>query len=473
MFWSTTIAKASAYRHQARSASAFTGDLATVASPSGSHFLGTENPNFVIGFDTTGSHNVGRDIPLDPGSRPIEGQSGSTYHVGIGRNGWLQPTQTLSGPYSGYATGMVQSEVPATSFQNVVTSTSPDDLTVTFDPVANSLSGSITVRDVTGGDGATEAYILGFGDSSRDQQNRSAYIDDKHYAAIESVVGTSVIQGFDESGAPLNYSNVTATSYLVSSDQLNVTKFFPETFGAGGNKPICKQCDFLQWGAFGTRVEFSNNDGPVYVDNIHLGWWVAGDVIDNSDLPTDASASYGGHVIGNVSTNIGSNGWQTYVATGDMDMNWDFNSRSGDLTISKFDRSITPGGLTFTGEMSAPGELATGKNKFGGPLTLANDNLPENLSDLNGMTGSANGSFVRGPDQFQRKRQADSGQHAARRDRQLERRLGAVQCDRYLRRLRQGQLGRACRSRPAVLPPSRAWSPRHARGPRSFWRLLR
>ena len=174
------------------------------------HFLGTENPNIVIGFDTTGSRNVGQNIPLDPSSQTAEERSGSTYHVGIGRNGWLQPTQTLSGSYSGYATGMVQSEVPATSFQNVVASTSPDDLTVNFDPVANSLSGSITVRDVTGHDGATEAYILGFGDNSRDSQNRSAFIDDKHYAAIDSVTGTSVIEGFDDSGAPVHYSNAKA-----------------------------------------------------------------------------------------------------------------------------------------------------------------------------------------------------------------------------------------------------------------------
>ena len=256
----------------------------------------------MIGFDTTGSHNVGQDIPLDPGSRPVGEQSGSTYHVGVGRNGWQQPTQTLSGSYSGYAAGMVQSEVPATSFQNVVRSTSPDDLTVTFDPVANSLSGSITVRDVTGHDGATEAYILGFG-YSEIQQNRSAYIDDKHYAAIESVTGTSVIQGFDDSGAPVHYGKAKATSYLVSGDQLNVTKFFPETFGDGGNEPFCKDCDFLQWGAWGTRVKFGNGDGPPqYFDNIHLGWWVAGDVIDQSDLPTDMTASYEGHAIGNVAT---------------------------------------------------------------------------------------------------------------------------------------------------------------------------
>jgi hypothetical protein len=49
--------------------------------------------------------------------------------------------------------------------------------------------------------------------------------------------------------------------------------------------------------------------------------------------------------------------------------------------------------------MTTPGELS-GKNKFEGPLSLTNENLPENLSELNGMTGSANGSFVRGPINF-------------------------------------------------------------------------
>jgi hypothetical protein len=382
-----------------REAYAFTGSIASLGNPEGEHFLGSESPNIVIGIDSTVSRDIGRDIPLDPGRLPVQDTSGATYHVGIGQAETVTPVQTLSGSYSGYATGLVQSEVPAMSFQNVVASTSPDDLTITFDPVANTLNGSITVRDVNQRDGATDAYTLGFGDASRDMQNRSAYIDDKHYAAIDSGVGTSVTQFFDESGAPVTYTHTTASTYLVSGDQLKVTKYFPETFGEGENQPFCEQCDFLQWGAWGTRVEFGNGEGQGFVDNIHLGWWVAGDVIDNSDLPTDASASYAGHVIGNVATNIGNNGWQTYVATGDLDMNWNFNSRSGDLTISRFDQSITPGGLSFAGAMSAPGELATGKNQFSGSLSLATE-LPANLSDLNGMTGSATGSFVRGPSNF-------------------------------------------------------------------------
>jgi len=42
--------------------------------------------------------DIDRDIPLRPNSSPVENQSGSTYHIGLG-NGPLtsQPEQTLNG----------------------------------------------------------------------------------------------------------------------------------------------------------------------------------------------------------------------------------------------------------------------------------------------------------------------------------------------------------------------------------------
>ena len=144
-----------------REALAFTGDLATVASPSGSHFLGTENPNFVIGLirpEATMSDATSRSIQAAARRGAVRLDLSCRHREERLATAHADPVRTVFR----YATGMVQSEVPATSFQNVVTSTSPDDLTVTLDPVANSLSGSITVRDVTGLDGATEAYVLGF-----------------------------------------------------------------------------------------------------------------------------------------------------------------------------------------------------------------------------------------------------------------------------------------------------------------------
>ena len=41
-----------------REALAFTGDIASLAGPDGSHVLGSDNPNIVIGFDSTGTHNI-------------------------------------------------------------------------------------------------------------------------------------------------------------------------------------------------------------------------------------------------------------------------------------------------------------------------------------------------------------------------------------------------------------------------------
>ena len=70
------------------------------------------------------------------------------------------------------------------------------------------------------------------------------------------------------------------------------------------------------------------------VDNVNLGWWVAGDLATSGDLDTlqalNATATYNGHAIGNVASLDGST-WRTYVASGDLEMNWSFAERAGDL----------------------------------------------------------------------------------------------------------------------------------------------
>jgi hypothetical protein len=168
----------------------------------------------------------------------------------------------------------------ATSFQNVVASTSPDDLTVNFDPVANSLSGSITVRDVTGHDGATEGLCSWIRRLAKSAEPLGLY---RRQALRRN---RQCRRDFGDPGFRRQRRPGALRAALSSTSP----KFFPETCGDGGNKPFCKDCDFLQWGTWGTRINFSNADGPQYTDNIHLGWWVAGDVIDQSDLPTDMTA---------------------------------------------------------------------------------------------------------------------------------------------------------------------------------------
>ena len=107
------------------------------------------------------------------------------------------------------------------------------------------------------------------------------------------------------------------------------------------------------------------------------------------------NASYTGKAIGNVSNDMGGNGWVTYVSTGDMGMDWNFASRTGNFEITHFDTSVTPAGLSFGGPMCAPGVAGCGATagNFGGPIS---GQLPNGI----GISGAASGSFVRGPQNY-------------------------------------------------------------------------
>ena len=164
---------------------AFTGDIARLAGPDGSHFLGTQNPNIVIGFNSTGTHNIGRDIPLDPSSSSVDSQSGSTYHVGVGVGTLPPQPQTYDGEFKGYAAGLYtqpvgQSGLNATYLPvGVVTSGSPNDVSISFDSQQNTLTGNLTVAEVDpdgdpGDPNDTQGSLsLSFGDSGN-VQGRSA-----------------------------------------------------------------------------------------------------------------------------------------------------------------------------------------------------------------------------------------------------------------------------------------------------------
>jgi hypothetical protein len=388
-----------------REAFAFTGDIATLAGPDGSHFLGKDDPNIVIGFDSTGTHNIGRDIPLQTDTNSpsqVQNQSGSTYHIGLG-NGAQQPQpQTLDGTLKGYAVGMITSATPPT-FVNVVASKSPDDFTITFNKTANSLLASLRVySDILpgAGDSATDAYNIGFGDDPQAPANKSAYIDNVHYAAIEN--GSSVTNSnYSSNYQSVPYEFNSATGYLASGEQLGVTNFFPETFttvNPDGTRPFCDNCDFLQWGAWGGRFGFGDGSSASFTDNVHLGWWVAGDLASAEELNAldqsldvnafealGASATYDGHVIGTVAAKIDNLPWQTYTAAGDLSMTWSFADRSGDLSITNFDHR------SYSTEGDGPGltQPSLEFNKFAGSLHQTDG------PSIGDMTGNVTGSFVR------------------------------------------------------------------------------
>jgi hypothetical protein len=233
----------------------------------------------------------------------------------------------------------------------------------------------------------------------------------------------------DETPADIVYTPVAA---LASSG------FFLDDIHSGSDGPdpipgelvlpdFCTDCDFLKWGIFGAVASFEDDpeldDGPIQHVAI-LGWWAAGDIPPVGQLPFTGTATYSGDAVATVATDLFStgygdytqnfnsssptNGWTTYVATGDLNMNWDFGTRSGNLTISNFDtQHFGTDGLSFTGAMCAPGVTSCGTttpggNHFGGALS---GQLPNNL-DLSAtdrtLEGFALGSFARGPENIGR-----------------------------------------------------------------------
>jgi len=131
---------------------------------------------------------------------------------------------------------MIESEIPVPGFTNVAASEhpgdphstddseNPGDFLIGFNKTTNTLWADITVFDQ--GTDVVDSYQLKLGDRNGSSlQNRSAYIDDIHYGAIETGTGDVVT----------DFGTANATSYIVSGDQLGVTNFFPETFDKAAN----------------------------------------------------------------------------------------------------------------------------------------------------------------------------------------------------------------------------------------------
>ncbi len=363
----------------------FSGDIASLAGPDGGHFLGSGDPNVVVGFDSTGTHNIGRDTPLNDDGTSAEQQSGSTYHIGVG-TGTITPGEQHSDTFNGYAAGFVQQA--GGGAPDTLLNTSPSDVKVSLDAATNTMTASVHV-----GDGAilpNPRYNLEFGG-----QGHSAFIDDAIFAAFEKPGASSIeetvlvpqtVTLFE--GTRWEYQFTTykpedetyvpdIQSYFVSADAINANAvLFPgQTVNGVQKRAFCQTCDYIKWGAWGTRASYQNHDGQQVTDDVHLGWWIAGDVVSSSDMPTRGSASYAGDAIGTVASKQQDGSWNQYVATGDMDMKWYFAARSGTLNIRNFDNK------NLSGVMFAPG-----KANFDGPLV-----------GPSGIIGTASGSFVGSP----------------------------------------------------------------------------
>ena len=254
-----------------------------------------------------------------------------------------------------------------------------DDVALNLNAETNTMTASVKV-----GEGLLQnpKYNLEFGG-----ERRSAYMDDNTFAAIEQENGSSVSEDylvltrlfpFFETRTHLD-ENPDMQGYITSADAIGANEvLFPDKTVLDDNdvavqrRAFCQDCDFIKWGAWGTNIGYQDRNQQVVNQNVHLGWWIAGDVVNKDDMPNTGSATYQGDAVGNVASR--QNGvWNQYVATGDMTLTWEFAPRTGTLRIENFDNR------NFTGHMRA---TSANPHIFSGPLAGS------------GTLGAASGAFV-------------------------------------------------------------------------------
>lgn len=360
-------------------ADTFRGGVTTQAgATAGNQIFGSNGQNFVLGTDS----EINDYYNNSSGELNENGTLFGTLHVFN-----LEKEQALSdylneasstrllGSHSsllGFAAGLEQgSRQDGSNYVFNSISSNPDDLYLEFDGDNNTLGGELTV----GTSGTTLTVAFGQGVKGNTNGGASAYVDDDMFAATNNSSHTRTnLRDIDGEGNVvtefLPIKSLNNTTYFVSGDATSQDDVLP-----GGK--LC-DCAFLEWGWWGTQISASSNpdaENPTLRSTVHLGTWVAGDITSKSELRTLAgtTGTFEGKAIGTVLAET-SKGAASYIASGDVRMDFDFSARNGSFDLKNFD------GHSFTASVSTgSGRDAT----FSGSVVNSNDGF-----------GTINGAFV-------------------------------------------------------------------------------
>lgn len=359
---------------------------------SGNSFFGKNVvSNFVLdnAFVTSANHRLeqligseftqNRSSSVNPSFNQVV--TATSTPAGVGTN---RTEQTLNG----YVGGLGQSvQVGGTPELPVILrntgQSDPTQLTIKTFPTLNRLSAqfNIEVSDPATNSpkfGSAKFNFGGVGNASDITEfqgksffnSRSAFVDDNLFAAREQRIADGTDTGKDTTvldGTVVSPGGV--HTYLITSAAVDTTGLLPN------GVQFCS-CQYLKWGYWGADVTNPNNTNER--DGGHLMTWVAGVLPSLAEIPRTGQASYSGHLVGNVFTSSAQ-----YVAVGNFTNSWNFGTRSGTITINKFD------GMNFSGSASA---TVANPRDYSGTFsgTLGHG---ANATTLN---GNLNGSFFKG-----------------------------------------------------------------------------
>jgi hypothetical protein len=244
---------------------------------------------------------------------------------------------------TGYFGGiMTHTTNPTAGSPYVLTGTTAVQSTVSNNRIAATFAGSDPFTSAQSG---ITSMVLIFGDNtSGTNASRGTYIDNNIYAATDSPVTASTINGNPLPLPPNNTTTAPSPSIaMVTSGTLgsNANSWMP-----AGVTPCA--CQYLQWGYWTGQVTSTASQGlgVARTDRAYINTWVAGQPTVN--MPTMGMGTFNGAAVGTVFNN-----GATYLAAGNFNQTYNFGSLTGTVNINNFDGAsymfgVTGSGRTFT-----------------------------------------------------------------------------------------------------------------------------
>ncbi len=371
----------------------FDGTVKTLAgADGGTQVFGPDGANFVLSSDVS-NNDPFADTTIDGATNfsTVHVASLADDNVAIGS----RTTRTLTGYSAGVVNVDYQSGCSApgvgcdSSMTQALATGRPEDgqgIVINFDAGSDRVGGNLAVQGVTSDGSGSLTLEFGQGPEQGSGDGQSTFVDDNIYAALESAYPqntTAVINVTNDNGTVTTSDDYDvpeviyqregdqAKTYVVSADAVAISN--PAFMGGAS---FCSACDFIEWGWWGTNVRFqdysSANDSVSMT--AHLGTWVAGDIVLDTDEDFGSLtglATYSGHAVGTVVATIGEGTYQ-YVAGGDFDFTWDFGHRIGVLAFNNFDGrdfggvavNNTDSSAGFTGYLFGSGLTGTASGAF-------------------------------------------------------------------------------------------------------------
>lgn len=170
------------------------------------------------------------------------------------------------------------------------------------------------------------------GSLNSSQRPQSAYVDYENFAAREAVtVNPNGTQQTQLSTVNLQRAQ-NSTTIMVNMPRDVARQVLPNT-------TIC-ECEFTRWGFWSTDTQRAGPFGGSRNDRGHMMTWVAGQLPNVSEVPSQGVATYTGHVVANVN-----NAGAQYIASGNLTNTVNFGTRSGSAQVSNFD------GVNYAGRL--------------------------------------------------------------------------------------------------------------------------